>query len=159
MSIATELEEDLRKYSEQIKSDTEKIAKDVQSEMLARIPSRTPVGDYGERDNKKNRILAAKGHLRDGWAKGTIKLKSGGGTLYGVRSKNKPSLVHLVNFPHRIIVMAYGGNDTGTETFRHVINVYRTDTNKKTKGDPFVDEVQDEGVQELDRRLTEYFNN
>lgn len=158
MSIAEELDKDLRAYSEQIKSDCDRIAKEVQAKMLAEIPSRTPVGDYGTHDNKKNRINESVGHLRDGWAKGDIVLRNSGGKLYGVRSKNKPQLVHLVNFPHKIVAMAYGDNSRGTATFRHVAtDLYRTDTGKMTKGDPFVDEVQDEGAEELERRLSEYF--
>ena len=148
MSIASEMDKDIRQYSEQVKSDCEKIAREVQADMLAMIPSRTPVGK-GDRN----------GHLRDGWVKGDIRLKSGAGTLYGVRSKNKPSIVHLVNFPHRIVTMARGNNEQGTATFRHVgTALYRTAAAGMTHGDPFVDEVQDEGVQELDERLTRYFN-
>lgn len=158
MSLAEELDKDLRKYSDEIVSDCDRIAKDVQAQMLNTIPSRTPVGYYGTRDNKKNRINAEKGHLSEGWVRGYITLKNDAGKLYGVRSKNKPHLVHLVNFPHRIVAMAYGDNSSGTATFKHVAaNVYRTDTGKMTAGNPFVDKVQDEGVAELDRRLSAYF--
>lgn len=139
MSLASEMDKDIRQYSEQVKSDCEKIAREVQADMLTRIPSRTPVGK-GDRN----------GHLKDGWVKGDIRLKSGAGTLYGVRSKNKPTVVHLVNFPHRIIALEYRGA-SGSPL------LYRAEKGM-TKGNPFVDEVQDEGVRELDERLRRYFN-
>lgn len=139
MSLATELEKDLREYSETIKSDCEKIAKEVQADMLAAIPSRTPVG-LGNRN----------GHLKDGWVKGNIKVRDKDAMLYGVRSKNKPTVVHLVNFPHRIIALEYRGA-SGSPL------LYRAEKGM-TKGNPFVDEVQDEGIRELDERLRRYFN-
>lgn len=147
MGIGNQMIKDVWKWTEQERTDCEKIAKAVQKEMLARIPGETPVG------------RGKGGHMRDNWVKGDIKLKDGGGTLYGVRNKLKPSLVHLVNFPHRIVVMALSNNSTGTATFKHVYtDLYRVDTGKYTKGNPFVDRVQEWGINELNRRLSEYFN-
>lgn len=127
MGIAAEINRDVRRWSEEIKTETAKIARAVQTDMLNRIPAGTPVGD-GDHG----------GHMRDNWVKGDIRLKDGGGTLYGVRNKLKPSVVHLVNFPHRIVV-------------------HGVDTGRYTEGDDFVDRVQDWGVNELDRRLKDYF--
>lgn len=126
MGIAAEIDRDVRRWSEEIKTETAKIARAVQTDMLAKIPAETPVGrgDHG-------------GHMRDGWVKGTIQLKDSGGTLYGVRNKLKPFMVHLVNFPHRIVV-------------------HGVDTGRYTEGNDFVDRVQDWGVNELDRRLRDY---
>lgn len=145
MSFSDEFDRDLRQYCDQTKKDCIKIAKQVQAHMLAEIPSRTPVGQYTPGDRKNE-----KGHLRDSWIKGTIKLKDGRGMLYGVRSESKPSLVHLVNFPHRIAVIEAVGSGSSRL-------LYRADRGM-TKGDPFVDEVQDEGVKMLDELLERYFN-
>lgn len=144
MSLSDEMYNDILKYTDKVKSDCDKIAKDVQKQMLAQIPSETPVGEYGINDKRRQRE-----HMRDGWVKSTMKLKKSDGRLYAVRNRTKPSVVHLVNFPHRITAIEYQGSTAAPL-------LYRTEKGK-TQGDPFVDRVQDKGTEELDRRLNEYF--
>ncbi len=146
MGLSDEIYNDILKYTDKVKSDCDTIAKDVQKQMLSQIPSETPVGEYGINDKRRRQE-----HMKDGWIKGTIKLRDQRGTLYGVRNKTKPSVVHLVNFPHRITAIEYQGSASSPL-------LYRADKGM-TKGDPFVVRVQDKGVEELDRRLNEYFGN
>lgn len=145
MGLSDEIYNDILKYTDKVKSDCDKIAKGVQKQMLAEIPQETPVGVYGARDKRRLRE-----HMKDGWVKDSIRLKKSGGRLYAVRNAVKPSVVHLVNFPHRITATEYAGSGSARL-------LYRTDKGM-TQGDPFVDRVQDKAVDELDRRLREYFN-
>ena len=141
MALSDEMLKDIKLFSLTTIEDCEKIAKEVQKQMKRDIKPVTPVGTGL---NSKGEDV---GHLRDSWVLGTLKAKKSGssilnvdGKLYGVRSKTKPMLVHLVNFPHRIFVR---GVDTG----------------KKTNPVPFVDNVSAKGAEELDRRLKDYFGN
>ena len=140
MSIGEEIARDIAKYAMTTIEDCEEIAKDVQEKMKSDIVPVTPVG-RGDR----------KGHLKDGWTAATVRIGDHTATsilnssainldrkLYAVRNRKKPQLVHLVNFPHRIVVH---GQDTG----------------RMTAGNPFVDRISEEGQRELDRRLAEYF--
>lgn len=139
MSMGEDMLRDIAMYAQSTVEDCQNIAKEVQEKMKTDIAPVTPVGK-GDRG----------GHLRDGWTAATIRLRNssavtvGSSTvnldskLYAVRNRKKPQLVHLVNFPHRIVVH---GQDTG----------------RKTAGNPFVDRISEEGQRELDRRLTEYF--
>ena len=129
---------DIKMFSQTTVEDCEKIAKEVaQKIMRPDVREGTPIGPG--RDGK---------HLKDGWVYGTIKGKNTSTSAilnkvdkqyYGVRNRLKPTIVHLVNFPHRIVIR---GVDTG----------------KKTKGDPFVDRTSEKGFIELEHRLDKYFN-
>lgn len=126
-SIVEQMARDMNIWSEQQKRDVDQIAKEVQSQMRQRVKDNTPTGPGKD------------GHLKSGWTKKDFVLRQrAGAKIYGVRSRNKPMIVHLVNFPHRIVVH---GHDTG----------------RKTQGDPFVDQAEAWGQAELDRRLDAYF--
>ena len=75
------------------------------------------------------------GYFKQGWAYGNIKLKNGR-EIYGVRNRAMPTVTHLLNFNHNLLTHG---------KFRGVV-----------RGTGFVDEVQDWGARELERRLSEF---
>lgn len=75
------------------------------------------------------------GRTKAGWIKSTVKLN--GTTVYAVRNKNRPSVIHLLNFDHDHFSH---GKCTG-----------------EVKGTGFVDKVQNEGANELHRAIREIF--
>ncbi|MBR4544317.1 MAG: hypothetical protein IKO53_08950 [Lachnospiraceae bacterium] len=132
-------------YTQEVAQRADKAAKKVRNEMRKELlGSITPYREYdltGSGDRVAREIAETKGHLRDGWVSGTIKSKKKGSIIlkqdsmyYAVRSKNKPALVHLLNFPHRIVL-------------------WGRPTNRKTNPKPFVDEVSEKGYQELEKEL------
>ena len=139
-SIGDMMLRDIAEYAASTVEECEKIARDVQKHMKENIAPLTP---YGKGDRS--------GHLRDSWGTATVRIGDrtasamyGGSKInldrriYGVYSRTKPQLVHLLEFPHRIVVH---GQDTG----------------KMTTARPFVDYISRQGQEELDRRLEEYF--
>lgn len=133
MSMGEDMLRDIAMYAQSTVEDCHNIAKEVQEKMKTDIVPVTPVGKGKD------------GHMKDSWSTVSLVLRDKssaainlGGRLYGIANKKKYELVHLVNFPHRIVVH---GQDTG----------------RKTAGNPFVDRISEEGQRELDRRLTEYF--
>ena len=89
-------------------------AKNVQSEMAAKLPDVTPVRNYPTQSGVVQHITANRfkgnaakrvkapdneqpGAMKRGWKKATVML--GGKKVYAVRNANLPTVVHLVNFP------------------------------------------------------------
>ena len=75
------------------------------------------------------------GYFRQGWAYGNIKLKNGR-EIYGVRNRAMPTVTHLLNFNHNLITHG---------KFRGEV-----------QGTGFVEEAQNWGIRELERRLSEF---
>lgn len=132
-------------YTQEVTTKATKAAKKIRNEMRKKLSGPvTPYRNYdqtGPEDKVAREIAAVKGHLRDGWISGTIKSKKKGSIIlkqdsmyYAVRSKNKPALVHLLNFPRKIVL-------------------WGRPTNRKTNPKPFVDNVSEEGYQELEKEL------
>lgn len=132
-------------YTGEVVKKADQAAKKVRNEMRKELLGPiTPYRNYdqtGPEDNVARRIAETKGHLRDGWVSGTITSKKKGSVIlkqnsmyYAVRSKNKPQLVHLLNFPHRIVL-------------------WGRPTNRMTNPKPFVDIVSEKGQDMLDKEL------
>lgn len=131
-------------YTQEVAQKADKAAKKIRNEMRKEIIPVTPYRDYtqtGPEDRVARENAEKHGHLRDGWISGTIKSRKKGSVIlkqdsmyYAVRSKNKPALVHLLNFPRKIVL-------------------WGRPTNRKTNPKPFVDEVSEKGYQELEKEL------
>lgn len=132
-------------YTAEVTAKATKAAKKVRNEMRKKLLTNiTPYRDYdltGPEDRVARDIADKKGHLREGWVSSTIKSKKKGSVIlkqdsmyYAVKSRNKPALVHLLNFPRKIVLW---GRPTG----------------RKTNPTPFVDNVSDEGYKLLEEEL------
>ena len=148
MAMSADMLKDIKLYARSTIEDCEKLAKKVQRKMKREIPSTTPYRDYsttGPEDKVARQIAAEKGHLRDDWGLTTFKSKKKGTQIlkidskyYGVRSRNKPQLVHLLNFPRKIVL-------------------WGKPTNRTTHPTPFVDNESQKGMAELEKLLDQYF--
>lgn len=155
MSVGKDMLADIKLYATENVRKAEEIAKDVQKQMKKEIKPITPYRDYsktGPEDRVARDIAAKKGHLKDKWGVGQIKAKNKGsailnldGKYYGVRSLNKPMLVHLLNFPHKIVLWGHPTNRMSVPKDRHKNPVQ------------WVDQISEKGQNELDARLKKYF--
>ena len=150
-TIGEELAQDFMIYTQQMVEQADAAAKEVQKDMKKQIKPVTPYRDYtktGPEDRVAREIADKKGHLKDKWTTGQIKTRNKGSAIlkmdskyYAVRSSNKPMLVHLLNFPHRIVLW-------GRPTNRMTVP-----KNRNGNAEQFVDKISEKGQQELDQKL------
>ena len=103
--IGARILNDIKRYNQANLEKIDEAAKRIQAEMLVAVRNDTPVSEENDE------------HLRQQWQKkayGATGKRVGSnkynGAVYAVRAKKKYQLVHLINFPHRIVVH---GIDTG----------------------------------------------
>ena len=154
---AGEIYKSMVTYTQEVRAKAEQAAKEIQKEMKAKLlngettPKRaypTKAHDTGVvMEITRNRIgntpavhtkkkdSCQPGMMRKGWVVKDLKIKDNS-IIYGVRNKNMPTVVHLVNFDHELITH---GAVRGT-----------------VHGTGFVDEVSEWGRNELDRELDEF---
>lgn len=106
MSVGDNILRDIRRYSEEILRKIDQAGQELNAEMLREVRADTPVGAGTQ-----------SGHLKQGWRKKAygatgrkVASREYSGAVYVVRNVNKPTLTHLLNFPHRIVIH---GRDTG----------------------------------------------
>jgi hypothetical protein len=164
MSIGRDILRDYGLYTETMLSDVDAIAKEVQAKMAQDIDPVTPYGTGMGRKKTGSHFSGGKwvndytktrvGHLKGNWKPYDIKVGDHtvqanldesaivvGRTIYGVRNKKKPMLVHLINFSHA--VWAHGQN---TGVYTHSRPPLE-----------FVDKISGQGEAEMRRRLDMYF--
>lgn len=161
---------DMSQYSDEVVKKSEETAKAVRNQMKPMLEAKSPVRQYSKNTQVVKRIVVHRvpgvakavretkeaknqpGYFKQGWAYGNIKLKNGR-EIYGVRNRAMPTVTHLLNFGHNLIShKSYRGS---------VGPVVRNTDNKHTGnvGDEgFVDAVQSWGMEELDRRLSEFLD-
>ena len=121
--------------------------------MKPMVENKSPVRHYSTHTQTVSRIIVHRGpsvpkavkqvkeekyqpgYFRQGWAYGNIKLKNGR-EIYGVRNRAMPTVTHLLNFNHNLITHG---------KFRGEV-----------QGTGFVEEAQNWGIRELERRLSEF---
>ncbi len=153
--LAEKLIRDMSQYTDDVVKKSEKAAKAVRNQMKPMVEEKSPVRAYSTHTQVVKRIIVHRvpgvtsavkqvkedkyqpGYFKQGWDYGKIKLKNGR-EIYGVRNKNMPTVTHLLNFDRNLITHGQ---------FRRIV-----------KGTGFVDEVQDWGTRELERRLSEFLN-
>lgn len=148
-TLGEQIYSDILNYTSGVKKSAEFIAEDIQKQMVKKAEEASPKREYPSVVRRitvhrsKNVPKAKKeikadyfqpGYFRKGWTTGSIKTKNG--KIYGARNRNMPTVTHLLNFEHNII--AHG-------EYKGVV--------PETK---FVDNVQEWGEKELDRRLSEF---
>lgn len=151
--LSTRVIRDMSQYSDETVQRAREAAKDVRKEMKPRLEAVSPVRHYSTNTQVVSRIIVHRsnsvpravkqvkearyqpGYFKTGWAYGNIRLRDGR-EIYGVRNKNMPTVTHFLNFDHSLFTH---GRAAGT-----------------VKGTGFVDDVQNWGISELDRRLSEF---
>ncbi|MCM1579097.1 MAG: hypothetical protein NC078_09905 [Ruminococcus sp.] len=123
---------DMRNWGAKVNDLTASVLREVQNEMLADVIAMSPYNEYETKETKKV------GHMRIGWVKDEMKPKKHK-KMFIVRSRNKPTVIHLVSFPHA--------------HFSH-----RRATGTVTKEDSFIAAAQLKANEELQRRLDEKLN-
>lgn len=144
---------DMSQYSREVVEKAQQTAKAVRNEMKPKLEETSPVRHYSTNTQVVKRIIVHRspsvpkavkqvkepkyqpGYFKQGWAYGNIRLRNGR-EIYGVRNRNMPTVTHLINFDHALFV------------HRQLAG--------KVEGSGFVDEVQNWGVRELERRLSEF---
>ena len=148
-TLGEQIYSDILNYTNGVKKSAEFIAEDIQKQMVKKAEEASPTRQYPAvvRKITVHRSKAAPkaikeirpdrfqpGYFKQGWTTGTIKTKSG--RLYGVFNKNMPTVTHLLNFNHNLITHG---------KFRGEV-----------QGTGFVEEAQNWGIRELERRLSEF---
>lgn len=119
--MAESLFEHYKKWKKEKIEDVNAAAKNISKDMVFLAAAASPVRKYSTRTQTVSHITAHRypgvrskavhtaapekeqpGYFRNGWTTGQIKLKNG--MIYGARNKNMPTVVHLVHYPHRLIV-------------------------------------------------------
>ena len=114
---------DIKKYCEDNLRKIDEAAKKLETEMLEEIRENTPESEreyffsrsHSTGQNKVyflNNIPLKKGWRKKAYGATGSRIDSNNykGAVYAVENVNKPKIVHLVNFQHRIVVH---GHDTG----------------------------------------------
>lgn len=146
---------DIVNYTSDVVEKAEDAAKKISKDMAAMAEEASPVRHYSTHTQTVKRIVVHRapptvpkairevkddkyqpGYFKKGWTTGQIKLKNG--KIFGARNRNMPTVTHLLNFDRNLITHGQ---------FRRIV-----------KGTGFVDEVQDWGTRELERRLSEFLN-
>lgn len=96
---------DIKKYNAENLKKIDEAALRLQKEMLEAVKADTPVNEENEGEHLKDQ-WEAKPYGATGRKVGSTQYN---GAVYSVRAKKKYQIVHLLNFPHRIIAW---GNDT-----------------------------------------------
>ncbi len=150
-TLGEQIYSDILKYTSEVRLKASSAACDIQKQMVKMAEERSPVREYPKvvrritvhrSANAPKAVKQVKegryqpGYFKKGWTSGTVKTKSG--RIYGARNRNMPTVTHLLNFDH--ILIAHG---------RAAGTVY---------GSGFLDDVQDWGEKELDRRLSEFLD-
>lgn len=151
--LAERLIRDMSQYTDEVVKKSKDAALAVRNQMKPMVEERSPVRVYSTNTQVVKRIIVHRvpgvtaavrqvkeskyqpGYFKQGWAYGNIKLKNGR-EIYGVRNKAMPTVTHLLNFDHNLLTHG---------KYRGVV-----------EGTSFVDEVQNWGVRELERRLSEF---
>ena len=142
--------QDISKWSGEKQEKITEAAKKIRNEMKSELRKVTPVRDYPHNNGVVMRIIVHRGgqvrkakkekapdnrqpgSMRSGWANVNLKNKSGQ-TVFAVRNKNNPYIVHLVNSGHKL-----------------------KSHNKSAgfvQGNRFVDKVQKNGQDKLDAEI------
>lgn len=146
---------DMGQYTDEVVSRSRQEAIAVRNAMKPMLEAASPIRHYSTNTQTVRRIVvhrnppsvpkavkeikAAKyqpGYFKVGWNYGNIKAGRNR-EIYGVKNKNMPTVVHLVNFTHDIV--AHG--------MRYI---------NAAHGSNLVDNVQNWGARELERRLSEF---
>lgn len=151
--LSAALMRDMGQYTEETVEKAQTAAKEVRSLMKPKLEAVSPVRKYSTNTQVVKKIIVHRspsvpkavkevkadkyqpGYFKQGWAYGLIRTKDGR-EIYGVRNKNMPTVVHLLNFGHDLFTH---GRLRG-----------------KVSGSELVDDVQSWGEQELERRLSEF---
>lgn len=99
-SLGDEVLKDIKSYCTENLTKIDDAAKDLMKKMKTEIKSDTPVGD-GRDSGHLNSGWAAKAYGATGRRVGSDKYN---GAVYAVRNTKKPTLVHLLNFPHEKVL-------------------------------------------------------
>lgn len=154
--LAERVIRDMTQYSEEVKKKSREAAKAVRDQMKPMVESKSPIRKYSTHTQTVKKIMVYRsppevpraikrvkenkyqpGYFKQGWTYGTITMKKGR-EIYGVRNKNMPTVTHLLNFNHNLLTHG---------KFRGEV-----------QGTGFVDEVQNWGARELERRLSEFLD-
>ena len=151
--LAERVIRDMSQYSNEVVERSRAVAKAVRNEMKPKLEAVSPVRHYSTNTQVVKRIIVHRsanvpraikqvkeekyqpGYFKQGWAYGNIKLKNGR-EIYGVRNRAMPTVTHLLNFNHNLITHG---------KFRGEV-----------QGTGFVEEAQNWGIRELERRLSEF---
>ena len=142
--------QDIQKWSGEKQEEINSAARKIRNQMKSKLEETTPVQDYPYNNGVVMQITVHRhgdtpavkepapayrqpGAMAKGWTNATLKNKSGRFVI-GVRNKNLPTVVHLVNFDHDVF-----SHKRFTGTVYH--------------GTGFVDKVQDWGQEELDKEI------
>lgn len=151
--LAERVIRDMSQYSDEVVKKSREAAKAVRNQMKPMVENKSPVRRYSTHTQTVSRIIVHRspgvpkavkqvkeekyqpGYFKQGWAYGNIKLKNGR-EIYGVRNRAMPTVTHLLNFNHNLITHGkFRGEVPGTG---------------------FVEEAQNWGIRELERRLSEF---
>ena len=151
--LAERVIRDMSQYSNEVVERSRAVAKTVRNEMKPKLEAVSPIRHYSTNTQVVKRIIVHRspnvpraikqvkeekyqpGYFKRGWAYGNIRLRDGR-EIYGVRNRNMPTVTHLLNFDHVL--------------FAHKKLV------GKVEGTSLVDDVQNWGARELERRLSEF---
>ncbi len=144
---------DIKKWTGEKQKEIEKSARKIQNQIKQKLEETTPVENYPYNNGvkmeivvqRRKKIKAIKAHaerqpglMKSGWTKATLKNKDKKYVI-GVRNKAVPSLVHLVNFDHRVVA-------------------HKKDTGVMYHGSHFVDKVQEWGQKEFEKEIEKILN-
>ena len=151
--LAERVIRDMSQYSNEVVERSRAVARAVRNEMKPKLEAVSPIRHYSTNTQVVKRIIVHRspnvpraikqvkeekyqpGYFKKGWAYGNIRLRDGR-EIYGVRNRNMPTVTHLLNFDHAL--------------FAHKKLV------GKVEGTSLVDDVQNWGARELERRLSEF---
>lgn len=151
--LAERVIRDMSQYSDEVVKKSREAAKAVRNQMKPMVENKSPVRHYSTHTQTVSRIIVHRGpgvpkavkqvkeekyqpgYFKRGWAYGNIRLRDGR-EIYGVRNRNMPTVTHLLNFDHALFA------------HRKLVG--------KVEGTSLVDDVQDWGARELERRLSEF---
>ncbi len=152
-TLGDQIYKDILAYTNDVVRKADKAAKEIQRQMVPMATNASPVRQYSTHTQEVSNITVHRsppavrravhrkapekfqpGYFRSGWTVGTIAIANG--KLYGVRNKHMPTVTHLINFDHDLVV--------------HGIR------NGVVHGSGFVDAVQEWAERELDKRLSEF---
>ena len=128
MSLSDEIMVGIKQYCEGNLEKIDTAAKDLMKKMKEDIKADTPTG------------AGVGGHLKSGWAAkayGATGKRIGSskydGAVYAVRNKVKPTLVHLLNFPHEKVLWGkrVGGEVEPVMNMPEIREKYQEELNKE----------------------------
>ena len=151
--LAERVIRDMSQYSNEVVERSRAVAKTVRNEMKPKLEAVSPTRHYSTNTQVVKRIIVHRspnvpraikqvkeekyqpGYFKQGWAYGNIRLRDGR-EIYGVRNRNMPTVTHLLNFDHALC------------SHKKLVG--------KVEGTSLVDDVQNWGARERERRLSEF---